>query len=673
MANVLWLAKFIMSRLKYNYKFMLISVLFMCPIALLSVQLWNQLESDIHTTELEAEGVRIIKELNSIASAAENLRDLQMAHNYDRSEAHNSRVFREKNAVDAAVADFIKQHRTSNLIRPAQIERLENALTKAKNEELGSQIMIREYINAYGTLVTELHALVMEVAKTSNLSNDTDPDLNQDMGLYLDKLRPLQMSLGKLRGYGNNTLNTTYLDSASFTEVDAAYFHTRSEYTEFTQAFEKLKKEHPDTPWINPVESTRGAIEQLLFLFNDQVVEGLSEKMPWNQYHEKMTAPLDQVRQLETLLLDHANEAVTTRLQTKQQNRAFLIISLLVLLGVIGYLYLGLYASLRSSINKLVIATSKVANGDMTVHVRNESHDEFSTLVGNFNNMTDQMNQLIKAARNSSDTTSGHAQGVKQLAQQNSEIVQQQTDETRRIHHAMEEMSAAAEDVARETEFTANAAQDADEHARQGQQLVGSAVNSFSHLTDNINSSMRVVERLAEQSKGVTEILSVIKSIAQQTNLLALNAAIEAARAGEQGRGFAVVADEVRSLAQRSHESTVEIDDVLGKIQLGVEEAVAAMQISVSVTAQSVTTARELTGKLEDIMQGVTNINDRAQSISAATLEQTESVNHVRSSVQAIDARAGDAAQAAKETVSSAEQMQQSIEELVQLLSRFNV
>src|SRR5690606_12286604 len=186
-------------------------------------------------------------------------------------------------------------------------------------------------------------------------------------------------------------------------------------------------------------------------------------------------------------------------------------------------------------------------------------------------------------------------------------------------------------------------------------------VASFEDLTDRINASMQVVERLEEHSRGVTTILAVTKGIAQQTNLLALNAAIEAARAGEQGRGFAVVADEVRTLAQRSQEATEEIDGVLGKIQSGVEEAVSTMKVSVDVTGTSVNTARALSEKLDEILSGVTSISDRTQSISAASLEQTESVNHVRLSVQAIDARAGDAANAATNTLQSVSEMRQDI------------
>ncbi|MEZ5507568.1 MAG: methyl-accepting chemotaxis protein [Gammaproteobacteria bacterium] len=406
---------------------------------------------------------------------------------------------------------------------------------------------------------------------------------------------------------------------------------------------------------------------------NEQLIEAFADKMTWQEFNAMATTNMSAVWDAETGILDRTFAQVDKRLHEKQKNRVVLVVSLLFLLALISYLYLGLYASLRKSISSMVDSAAKVANGDMTVKVDALSQDEFSILITNFNRMIEQMRTLIRSAQSSSDQTQQHAEHVQELAEMNSELVRQQTEETRKINRAMEEMTSASEDVALEAEFTAGAAQDADENARGGQSLVTNAVASFEDLTDRINASMQVVERLAEHSRGVTTILAVIKGIAQQTNLLALNAAIEAARAGEQGRGFAVVADEVRTLAQRSQEATEEIDAVLGKIQSGVEEAVSTMKVSVNVTGTSVSTARALSEKLDEILSGVTSISDRTQSISAASLEQTESVNHVRLSVQAIDARAGDAANAASNTLQSVSEMRQAITELTQQLQRFRI
>ncbi|RLT88793.1 MULTISPECIES: methyl-accepting chemotaxis protein [unclassified Ketobacter] len=671
--KILWLATFIMNRLTYNYKFMLISILFICPILLLSTQLWNQMERDLQITATEVKGVNAINELNTLSAKAAELRDVMMAYNYDRSEQTASKIYRLRNETTQLLDVFTQRYQGSNLIKPTFLERLAQAKKQAFNEDLGAQIMLREYMTSYGSLVNEIDAIVFEIAKASGLANDTDPKLATEMGIYFETVRPLLTQLGKLRGYGNNTLNTPYLDSATFTEVDASFFNTQTLFGEFKETIEKIRSQNSESPLLSEAPLFIDAVDKLLFQFNDQVVEAISERQTWQQYNAIASKLIASSQEFENGILKRALDVVQSRLDDKEFNRVIMLSSLLALLCVITYLYLGLYVTLSSSIKNMVSNTRKVADGDMTVEVENNTRDEFATLIGNFNGMVKQMNQLIKASRESSDTVTSHAQHVKALADTNTDIVRLQTEETSKISHAMEEMSAAAEEVARETEFTAGAAQDADESAREGQQLVVDAVKSFQSLTGNIHGSMQVVERLAEQSRGVTDILSVIKSIAEQTNLLALNAAIEAARAGEQGRGFAVVADEVRSLAQRSHEATVEIDDVLGKIQSGVQEAVTSMQVSVDVTEHSVSTANNLTEKLEEILHGVSAINSRTQSISATTLQQTESVNHVLSSIQAINARAKEAASATENSQHSSEEMLVSLHELVEKLSRFKV
>ncbi|MBA57328.1 MAG: hypothetical protein CMK89_23010 [Pseudomonadales bacterium] len=671
--KILWLATFVMNRLTYNYKFMVISVLFLCPILLLSTQLWNQLEQDLQVTATEAKGVNVIKELSLLNSKAAQLRDVLMAYNYDRSQATTSKVVQLRNETSELLDGINQQYQDSNLVKPTQLERLQQAKKQAYNEDLGSQIMLREYMTSYGSLVNEVEAIALEIAKNSGLANDTDDNLSVEIGVYLEDVRPLLSQLTKLRGYGNNTLNTPFMDSATFTEVDATYFNTQNAFEDFKSAIEKVRKIHPEATIVAAAPSTIEAVDKLLFLFNDQVVEAISERQTWQQYNESASQLITTALELENVVLDRALTIIQKRLRAKEQNRMVLVASLLALLAVITYLYLGLYFSLSESVSNMVSSARRVADGDMTVEVENRTRDEFATLIENFNDMVIQMRQLIRASRDSSDTVSQHAGQVKILADQNTAIVRLQTEETTKIRHAMEEMSSAAEEVARETEFTAGAAEDANENAREGQQLVVDAVKSFEALTSNIHGSMQVVEKLAEQSRGVTDILTVIKGIAEQTNLLALNAAIEAARAGEQGRGFAVVADEVRTLAQRSHEATVEIDDVLGKIQAGVQEAVHSMQASVDVTEHSVSTANRLTEKLEEILQGVTNINARAQSISAATLEQTESVNHVLASIQAINSRANEASDAAENTQHSSEEMLMSLNELVERLARFRV
>ncbi|MDY6918826.1 MAG: methyl-accepting chemotaxis protein [Pseudomonadota bacterium] len=664
-------AEGLMSRLPYNFKFLLISVLFLCPLLLLSFQLWGQLERDLQTTANEVAGVSLIQELNQVTATAAELRDLSMAYNYDRTPQTAALISRLRTSTRQQLDQFINAHSESRLLQSEQLDRLQQARQEAFREDLGAKLMLREYMNSYGSLVQALDHVAYEVANLSGLANDRDPQVATDLELYLDSVRPLLARLTQLRGYGNNTLNMQYLDSATFTEVDASYYHTQTGLAEFQRALEKITGETPDHPLVAAQGEFTQAIEQLLYLFNDQVVEAISERLGWQQFNARASALIDTARNLEQGILERTLNAVQQRLAQKQRNRLILVISLLALLVLIGYLYAGLYLSLDRSIDNMVGSTHQVAQGDMTVAAARLTRDEFAVLVDNFNRMVQQMRQLILAARDSSDTVTQHATHVKALADRNSDIVRRQTAETAKISHAMEEMCAAAEAIARETELTADGAREADANARQGQQLVEAAVTNFNALSDNMAHSTQVVEQLAEQSQGVTDILTVIRNIAEQTNLLALNAAIEAARAGEQGRGFAVVADEVRTLAQRSQEATEDINQVLGKIQAGVQEAVNAMELSGEVTARSVNTANDLTAKLEEILQGVSHISARTQSISAASLQQTQTVSQVLASIKSINGRSQEAASGADDTQQSSQQMLSALEQMLAQLSRF--
>ena len=673
MLKLFWPAMFIMNRLQYTYKFLLISVLFLCPIVLLGYQLWNQLEQDIQVTSREKAGIQVIKALSELNVSANQYRDLMMAHRIDHTEETAQNISKTRTATREKLEQLLTTFKDSELLKSSQQEQLENAWKKSLNDSLGAALLLRDYMESYGALGSATESIIRDLAKNSGLNADPDETLNAEFSLYMENLRTLMQILTELRGYGDNTLNNNFVDSGTLSVIEPLYDSAQAVVDKTQAQFDKLNKAHPDPELNATIKRTVEQSGMILKAFNEQLIEGYGQKMTWQNFNKLATDNLRGLLDSEKAILDRAQHTIQQRLNMKENRRIGLIASLLALLAIITYLYLGLYITLRQSINGMVSSAARVADGDMTVQVDIVSQDEFSILIQNFNAMVEQMRDLIRSAQNSSHLTQQHSVEVQEMAEKNSELVRQQTEETRKITRAMEEMTAASSEVAREAEYTANAAQDADENARGGKTLIDSALSSFEDLTGRINASMHVVEKLAEHSRGVTSILAVIKGIAQQTNLLALNAAIEAARAGEQGRGFAVVADEVRSLAQRSHEATVEIDEVLGKIQTGVEEAVNTMKVSVDVTGSTVSTARSLGEKLDEILHGVTSISDRTQSISAASLQQNESVNHVRLSVQAIDSRAGEAANTAVNTLSSVSEMRHAISDLTEQLRRFKI
>ncbi|NEV64577.1 methyl-accepting chemotaxis protein [Thiorhodococcus minor] len=287
-------------------------------------------------------------------------------------------------------------------------------------------------------------------------------------------------------------------------------------------------------------------------------------------------------------------------------------------------------------IGESVRMAKAIASGDLTspIHVSG-------------NNETAEVLQSIKMLQSRLATVMGHIQesatGVAdaagQLAQATNathRLMEQQHQETDMVATAMNEMSATVAEVANNTSAAADAAHQASGDAQNGRAVVRTSVDGIRQLAEGVGEAAQTIAHLEAESANIGKILDVIRGIAGQTNLLALNAAIEAARAGEQGRGFAVVADEVRALAQRTQESTQEIQEMIARLQDGAQNAVAIMQRGREQAEQSVGSAGETDSSLDAIAQSVERINDMNAQIATATEEQSAVVEEMNRNVESI-------------------------------------
>lgn len=252
---------------------------------------------------------------------------------------------------------------------------------------------------------------------------------------------------------------------------------------------------------------------------------------------------------------------------------------------------------------------------------------------------------------------------MKQAANATSDGLARQTTETEQVATAINEMSATVQEVARNTDTAANLATEADGYSTEGSNVVMQTVSAINALASEVENTSAVIQQVESDSENIGQVLQVIREIAEQTNLLALNAAIEAARAGEQGRGFAVVADEVRSLAGRTQQSTEEIKVIIEKLQSGAREAVEAMRSGREQTAVSVEQASRAGTALESITQSVTSINDMNTQIASAAEEQSAVAEEINRSTSAI-------MQVVEDNVGNAHQVENNSQELMQIAQK---
>ncbi|TBV05131.1 methyl-accepting chemotaxis protein [Stutzerimonas kirkiae] len=312
-------------------------------------------------------------------------------------------------------------------------------------------------------------------------------------------------------------------------------------------------------------------------------------------------------------------------------------------------------------------------DGDLTKRLQVDRPDELGQIAKGFNTFLDKLQAMIRNVVGSVQQVSDSSEHTAHIAIRTNQGVQKQMAEIDQVATAVQEMSATAQDVARNAAHAAEAANHADASANDGKRVVQSTSNSISALASEISRAVGVVQALARDSENINAILTSIRAIAEQTNLLALNAAIEAARAGEQGRGFAVVADEVRNLAQKTQQATSEIQSMIEQLQSGTRDVVQVMEQSQERTNDSVRQATDAAQVLEAITQAVSVINDMNTQIASAAEEQSAVAEDINRNVTTIGQVAAEVAGGADEASQASRELTQLAEQQRRLINQFRV
>ncbi|PKG82165.1 methyl-accepting chemotaxis protein [Colwellia sp. 75C3] len=324
---------------------------------------------------------------------------------------------------------------------------------------------------------------------------------------------------------------------------------------------------------------------------------------------------------------DKLNQSLLT-LTKDTQEKAFstllyLVISSLVILLLVAMISFYIIKELHSQVSDLTSVMSKVSNeNDLTVRAKFTGESELGQISTALNLTLEKFSGAIDEISTSSTALATAAEETSQTCEHNSQSLVEQQDEITLIATAIEELSATVKEVAGNTQLAADSAKEADEQAQNGAGVVQDSYHSIESLAAEINNLAERITSLHESSNNITNVVDVIKSVAEQTNLLALNAAIEAARAGEQGRGFAVVADEVRTLAQRTQQSTSEIENFISALQSDANSAFSVIENSQKMASNAVESSKNVEKTLGDITDSVSNIFAMTEQVAVAVEEQ---------------------------------------------------
>lgn len=329
--------------------------------------------------------------------------------------------------------------------------------------------------------------------------------------------------------------------------------------------------------------------------------------------------------------------------------------------------------SITRPIHKAVNVANQLAEGDLTIEIGETSKDETGLLLNSIQNTARSLRDMISTISNASAELASASEELAVVTEQTSQGILQQETETELVATAMNEMTATVHDVAANAASAAKAANQADKEANSGSKVVEQTILAIHALTNSVNNSSEKLSGVELEVVNISSILDVIRSIAEQTNLLALNAAIEAARAGEQGRGFAVVADEVRSLAGRTQNSTQEIQQIIEKLQVGTQSTVTVMNHGKVQADQCVEQANDTNIALRAIAHAIGVINDMNFQIASASEQQSSVSESINENVINVKRIAEENARSANQVRGSSSEIAQLAEQLRQLAVQFKV
>ncbi|AZD45947.1 methyl-accepting chemotaxis protein [Pseudomonas chlororaphis] len=444
-------------------------------------------------------------------------------------------------------------------------------------------------------------------------------------------------------------IRTTYEKLVSSPEESEAYDHYLKLLAEYRKLEERIKE-----------LSRNNQLSELQEVLNNELM--------------KNSQQINKVLNLLVQINSQRSKAANEQAAEEYASAFNLVVALLVLSTTLTVVFAWLLTrSITQPVADALHAAEHIAEGDLTQSIQVNGRDEPGRLLQAMATMQEKLRQTLLHISGSAGQLASAAEELNSVTDESARGLTQQNNEIEQAATAVNEMTCAVEEVARNAVSTAEASNDATQSASEGRNLVRETVSAIELMSSEVQSSANRISELAEESRDIGKVLDVIRGLADQTNLLALNAAIEAARAGDAGRGFAVVADEVRALAHRTQQSTSEIERMIGSIQSGTEHAVESMRTSTERADSTLSIARGAGGALDTINTAVNEINERNLVIASAAEEQALVAREVDRNLVNIRDLSVQSATGANQTSEASHELSRLAVDLNSMVARFTL
>ncbi|WP_374380630.1 methyl-accepting chemotaxis protein [Pseudomonas fluvialis] len=625
----------LMNRLNYPSKFGLIGALVLLAFASLMWALASELQETIERSRNELVATALTRPLAKVVELTQQHRGLSsmvLGGNADMRDKRAQRAEEVSRALASLRASLAEDKR--QLPAWQQIERDWQVL-----QAQGLQLERAANFHAHTELVAQLLRLQIQLADAYGLSFDPDEASFYLMTAAINRLPFLLERFSRLRAQGAGALAQGHADSAQRIALSVLNEEIRSAMLDVEAGLAKVAEQRPELRLS--LEQAVAALYQKIQRV-EQIVQGMLlhedfQSTSAAQFFELTTEGITiGYQQMNQVLLPTLDQLLEQRMAEAQQVLYFNLLLAVLVLAVIGYLSMGAYLSVMNSIRCLREGSERLARGELSSHIQLAARDELRFVAAGFNAMAEAMRGLIAGIKGNAGEVADAARDLVTASGQIHVASQKQSDAASSMAAAVEQMTVGIEHIARGAGAADELAVRSGELSRDGGAIVASVVQEISEIAVSVAESARTVAELGERSGQISAIVGVIGDIAAQTNLLALNAAIEAARAGEQGRGFAVVADEVRNLAARTANSTREISEMVKSIQQGTAGAVAGMERGVERVNAGVARAEKAGEAMARIRQAAEQVQATVAEISHALREQSSASTEIAQQVEMI-------------------------------------
>lgn len=598
--------------------------------------------------------------------------------------------------LDKTALELVQQTSTQDLAQLApelrsSTKKLDQLITSTTNQRVMArkkevkefESSVQQLLQAQQQQLSIAENLRREYKKNANLADDTSTHLlDYTDSLLGDSASAITSTANSLEDQLTSLISGTneFLKSESLEKANLISKEIRYNLTQIQQLYDKLSDVDGNNPDLKKaLQATATIIRH--WQGDDGLIDSHLNRLSLMQQREKryeeVLAQEDHLlkaldKDLDTVVGDThlALDSVGNRVQKSRWISGLLMTISIICAIAIGWFTVRGISRPLAKVNGMLRVT---ASGDLTSRLDDRAKDEFGELARNANMVTDNLRQLINGIMDSATQLSAAAEETSAITTQSTSSAKEQKQQVEQAAAATEQMSSSAQQVAMSAHDALTEVQHTDEETKRVHGLSEANRQTIMKLADDVGNAAEVINQLHKDSAQIGTILDVIRDIAEQTNLLALNAAIEAARAGEQGRGFAVVADEVRNLAQRTQQSTEEIHNMIESLQSGAQQAVEVMEQGREQTGVCVKQAEESGVGLNAILHSVHLVYDKSNVIATAAKEQDQVSSEISEKLESIVTIAEQSSLGAEQTATSSSEVARLADELKTSVKRFRV